>query len=491
MIQYFENLYIQDSAQESFWKEFEPQALMEKLKDNPIYCYHCRLKPNQNGNEYHSFRAIKLNESKSSFEVVIGIKVMDDLMEKQYKNEKRLQQLLEEKKHQKEELEIAYKQASEEDSILLALCNDYSVVYVCDLEKDDLKVIKDTNSHIAAGSEFKYSTTLEIFTKIQGIYKGNESYVKKLKRTYLMQAMKNQDELSLQFCINKDQDNPSYMETRIVKIKSDTGFKIILGSRHIDDIVKEREEQNKQLNEALKKERTYNEIIHAIGSIYKSIATIDLKKQTYTVLSYKSSDKKITETDFKGSMEQLKQYYIAKNGSSPFVDEVLEFIDLDTIPERMKGKNILTLEMKGQNGKWHACSIIPQTYDKNHNLTNVLMTLSDIDDFKKRELEAKEKLKEAAIEAKRANLAKTNFLRRMSHDIRTPLNGIVGMINLSERYANDTDKLYECKEKVLTSLDYLLSLINDILDMNKVESGTLVLENKPFNLIDILNKIIA
>lgn len=58
---------------------------------------------------------------------------------------------------------------------------------------------------------------------------------------------------SLQFCINKDQDNPSYMETRVVKIKSDTGFKIILGSRHIDDIVKEREEQNKQLNEALKK----------------------------------------------------------------------------------------------------------------------------------------------------------------------------------------------------------------------------------------------
>lgn len=157
----------------------------------------------------------------------------------------------------------------------------------------------------------------------------------------------------------------------------------------------------------------------------------------------------------------------------------------------MKGKNILTLETKGQDGKWHACSIIPQTYDKNHHLTNVLMTLSDIDDFKKRELEAKEKLKEAAIEAKRANLAKTNFLRRMSHDIRTPLNGIVGMINLSERYSNDTDKLYDCKEKVLTSLDYLLSLINDILDMNKVESGTLVLENKPFNLIDILNKIIA
>ena len=85
MIQYFENLYIQDSAQECIWKEFEPQTLMEKLKHTPIYRYHCRLKPNQNGNEYHSFRAIKINESKSSFEVLIGVKVMDDLMEKQYR----------------------------------------------------------------------------------------------------------------------------------------------------------------------------------------------------------------------------------------------------------------------------------------------------------------------------------------------------------------------------------------------------------------------
>lgn len=149
------------------------------------------------------------------------------------------------------------------------------------------------------------------------------------------------------------------------------------------------------------------------------------------------------------------------------------------------------MELEGISGRWYTCSFIVEKKDKDGNITDVLMTISDIDEIKHKELEVKEKLKEAAEKANQANVAKTNFLRRMSHDIRTPLNGIVGMINLAQRYGNDKEKLCECKEKVLTSLDYLLSLINDILDMSKVESNALVLESKPFDLIETLNSIIA
>ena len=152
---------------------------------------------------------------------------------------------------------------------------------------------------------------------------------------------------------------------------------------------------------------------------------------------------------------------------------------------------MISMELEGISGRWYTCSFIVEKKDKNGNITDVLMTISDIDEIKHKELEVKEKLKEAAEKANQANVAKTNFLRRMSHDIRTPLNGIVGMINLAQRYGNDKEKLYECKEKVLTSLDYLLSLINDILDMSKVESNALVLEPKPFDLIETLNSIIA
>ena len=102
-----------------------------------------------------------------------------------------------------------------------------------------------------------------------------------------------------------------------------------------------------------------------------------------------------------------------------------------------------------------------------------------------------QKARIAEKKAKKANSAKTDFLRHMSHDIRTPLNGIIGMINISERYYGDKERLYECKAKVMESMDYLQSLLNNVLDIGKVESGTLQLVNKPFDLVAMLVKQIS
>lgn len=485
MINYFHALYIQDSSID-FWNELQPNHLMHLLKHQSIVKYRFKTKPNPKGNQYHSFRAIKLNEDEGSFEVVIGIKIMDDLMQQHHQNEIRLQELVEEKNLQKEKLEAAYKKTSEIESTLLALCNDYNIVYLCDLENDSLRVIKDTYSLINANLEHSYSSVLSTFQSIESLKKDNENYLDCLKREHLMETMQNQDELSLQFRFKE-----IYMETRIVKVPSNHGVKVILGSRNINDIVKKREEQNKQLQDALIVERTFNNIIRAIGSIYMGIATINLVDKTYMILSNKNLDKDIFKPHSTGSVEQLKDIFVNVNAAHKYKDDVLEFINFTTLPDRMKDKQMISMELEGISGRWYTCSFIVEKKDKNGNITDVLMTISDIDEIKHKELEVKEKLKEAAEKANQANVAKTNFLRRMSHDIRTPLNGIVGMINLAQRYGNDKEKLYECKEKVLTSLDYLLSLINDILDMSKVESNALVLEPKPFDLIETLNSIIA
>ncbi len=102
-----------------------------------------------------------------------------------------------------------------------------------------------------------------------------------------------------------------------------------------------------------------------------------------------------------------------------------------------------------------------------------------------------QKARIAEKKAKKANSAKTDFLRHMSHDIRTPLNGIIGMINISERYYGDKERLYECKAKAMESMDYLQSLLNNVLDIGKVESGTLQLVNNPFDLVAMLVKQIS
>ena len=108
---------------------------------------------------------------------------------------------------------------------------------------------------------------------------------------------------------------------------------------------------------------------------------------------------------------------------------------------------------------------------------------------KQREEEYKKELEKSAKEAKKANIAKTEFLQRMSHDIRTPINGICGMIDVAEHYADDMEKQTECRAKIKETSHLLLELINEVLDMSKLESDEVVLEEIPFNLSNISKEI--
>ena len=95
----------------------------------------------------------------------------------------------------------------------------------------------------------------------------------------------------------------------------------------------------------------------------------------------------------------------------------------------------------------------------------------------------------AAKKAEAANEAKTEFLQRMSHDIRTPINGICGFVNMADHYADDMEKQTEYRTKVKEASNLLLELVNDVLDMSKLESGEIVLEEIPFNLSSISREV--
>ena len=95
----------------------------------------------------------------------------------------------------------------------------------------------------------------------------------------------------------------------------------------------------------------------------------------------------------------------------------------------------------------------------------------------------------AAKKAEAANEAKTEFLQRMSHDIRTPINGICGLVNMADHYADNVEKQTEYRTKVKEASNLLLELVNDVLDMSKLESGEIVLEEIPFNLSSISREV--
>lgn len=115
-----------------------------------------------------------------------------------------------------------------------------------------------------------------------------------------------------------------------------------------------------------------------------------------------------------------------------------------------------------------------------------VMGLRSVDEEIRTEIEKQNQLEKALLQANEANEAKSAFLSNMSHDIRTPMNAIVGFTTLALTHVDNRRQVEEYLKKIMTSGNHLLSLINDVLDMSRIESGKIQLEEKPYNLLDIL-----
>ncbi|MCF0146312.1 MAG: response regulator [Eubacterium sp.] len=155
-----------------------------------------------------------------------------------------------------------------------------------------------------------------------------------------------------------------------------------------------------------------------------------------------------------------------------------------------KGERIVEYDfMMGENKDFRRKTIL---LDENHDGHIIATTIiSNMDELRIRELEMKADLEAAYLEAKRANQAKSDFLSRMSHDIRTPMNGIIGMTKIAKEHQNDPARVRDCLSKIEMSSSHLLTLINDILELSRIESGKVVLANEPANLEDIYNTCIS
>ena len=132
--------------------------------------------------------------------------------------------------------------------------------------------------------------------------------------------------------------------------------------------------------------------------------------------------------------------------------------------------------------RWEEINVFALT-DANDNTIINLLGREVSETHNKANLEAQLKIAQAS------NQAKSKFLSNMSHDIRTPINGIMGMLKIAERYKNDRNRLEDCLKKIDTSANHLLTLINDVLDLNRLESGQMVLDKDSFSIPNIVNDI--
>ena len=162
--------------------------------------------------------------------------------------------------------------------------------------------------------------------------------------------------------------------------------------------------------------------------------------------------------------------------AEPFVQKYIDFFDIRTMAARLHNKESMSSEFKKKNGSWFLSMVVPQSYDKNGNVTSVLIANRDVTSEKMRELRQEEELREAKLKAECANKAKSLFLFNMSHDIRTPMNAIIGYADLASRHLQETEKLGRYLEKIQICGKELLSMLGNVLDLARIENNKVEME---------------
>ena len=285
-------------------------------------------------------------------------------------------------------------------------------------------------------------------------------------------------------------------DKEVTIIHLDSRFTIVYGFRdgkwkvlHIHHSIPDKEQlEDEEFPITLSKQvQQARHEVEALSAGYSYICLINL--ETGDVELIKGShipglNGRYTQTDHNILLEQVNRLI-----TEPFRESSVEFYDSKTIAKRLEGKNSLFHTCERTDGTWILSMIVPQKYDENGHVVSVLLANRDFTEEKKRELEQEEALRQEKIKAEKANEAKSIFLFNMSHDIRTPMNAIVGYSQLMKKELTNP-KLVHYQEMIEQSSKLLLSIINNVLDMARVESGKMELDEN-FEVVGNVSQLVC
>lgn len=239
-----------------------------------------------------------------------------------------------------------------------------------------------------------------------------------------------------------------------------------------------------------KKERRQMELVHALSIDYNLVCSFDLDTGLGTPIQNNSESEYMFDAAFKGeiSLEDSMESYIQSFVYEEDKEMLRQASSCDKLKKELAEKNQYYVNYRtfiNQEMKYFQMKVVRAgIWDESH---DIVLGFRSVDEETRNEMEQKSLLESALLQANRASKAKSVFLSNMSHDIRTPMNAIVGFTNLAVTHIDNRELVEEYLKKIMTSGNHLLSLINDVLDMSHIESGKIHLEEKQCSLPDILH----
>lgn len=228
-------------------------------------------------------------------------------------------------------------------------------------------------------------------------------------------------------------------------------------------------------------------VIQSMSRVYFASFYVNLGDNTYKTIRNVEHVSRLPDAD--GVASRAFSIFCDSIVKPEYAEKMRDFVDGSTINDRMRGKEFITCDYEDRLMGWCQLYFIAGERDENGTLKTAFLASRTIHDEKERELAKNRELDDARIAAEQANAAKTVFLNNMSHDIRTPLNAILGFTSLISKEKENPDLVEDYLKKIKTSGEYLLTLINNVLDMARIESGNVVVENTPMDLLTEESKI--
>ena len=379
------------------------------------------------------------------------------------------------------------KRAEERNQMLTALTMEYSTVIMGDLMENVVVVVKhDGHMYDHGGlddfsSEDKknYTECLRSFYNRVLVKESCPDFLDILSPIPLMNALMKNEIVELQYQIYPNSNGNESLYARAIRLYDEKHhFRFMMGFRPMDEV---RKKEN-----VLELQR---EIIEGISKDYFSVLLVDLGNgQIYSYREAGSNGKRIADfcRSYHDRWTELLPAYATQLVSDASREDFLEELSF----EKLKSCNedySFTYEYMSDEGILYYQAHVSYVKKKDRTRAVVIGT-RNIDDLIKKERLQKEQLKEAYIRAENASKAKTDFLNSMSHDIRTPMNVILGYNQLMKRQLTDP-VLMDYQKKIEQSGNLLLSIINDVLNMARIESGKSVLSESSESIVDMVEEV--
>ena len=454
--------YVCEEDREDFLRNVNYRVVRERIKTEKVYPVVFQRKFN---GKIDYFQACFAQISEDTDDFVLGFKLVNDIVEHEKERNDRLE---------------------EEKQILESLSSDFTAIYYLEVNSgkfEPVHIQNETNASELIKScsgykdfyEYAYQYAMRYIPKDE-----QPEFLWWFSRDNLKSLLKTQVSLTQNYRCYPNAQNHQYFETKVVKVSEDEeSCHVLLGFRYIDDIIKKEKATQKRLQNALEEIKRSNETISAIAKSYSSIYKVDFETDTY---------ERITGSDVipKTGCASEKMFDVCEQDVAPEYRNIIhQFANIETLTSRLEKEKDVLAEYRMADGNWHKLRIIVSKRNANGKAIQAIATIRIISETKRKELN----LFFEAEQAKREAKIKTRFLQSMSHDMRTPLNGIAGMLHIADQNPKDLELQKNTRNKIHQSLNYLVSLVNDVLDMNDLENDHFTEEEVDFDITKLVGNM--